>query len=51
MTILYIIGFFALGYYIGKRVGIARTMIAIESIIADLHRIESSFKQWNEDKL
>lgn len=51
MTLFYIIAAFALGYYIGKRVGIARTMLALEGIIADLHRIENSFKQWNEDKL
>lgn len=51
MTVLLTLGAFALGYYIGKRVGVARTMLALQDIIDDLHRIEKSFKQWNEDKL
>lgn len=51
MTIIFIIVSFALGYYIGKRVGIAITMLRMEGIIADLQRIQNSFKQWNEDHL
>ena len=51
MTIVFIIVSFGLGYYIGKRVGIAITMLRMEGIIADLQRIQNSFKQWNEDHL
>ena len=51
MTILYILGVFALGYYIGRRIGVAQTLLKLESIIYDLQKIENSFKQWNEDKL
>jgi hypothetical protein len=51
MTILFVIGSFALGYFIGKRIGVAQTMLKLESIIYDLQRIEHSFKQWNEDQL
>jgi hypothetical protein len=53
MTILSIIGAFALGYFVGKRIGIAQTMLRMESIIADLQKIELNWnrKQWNEDNL
>ncbi len=51
MMILYIICAFALGYFIGKRSGVAQTMLKLEAIIYDLQRIENSFKQWNEDEL
>ena len=53
MTLLAIIGAFALGYLVGKRMGIAQTMLRMESIIADLQRIELMWKreQWNEDNL
>lgn len=51
MTIFYIIGSFILGYYIGKRIGIALAMIRMEGIINDLQKIQTNFKQWNEDNL
>jgi hypothetical protein len=51
MMILYIICAFGLGYYIGKRIGVAQTMLKVQAIIYDLQQIENSFKQWNEDKL
>jgi hypothetical protein len=51
VTILYIISAFASGYYIGKRIGVAQTMLKVQAIIYDLQQIENSFKQWNEDKL
>jgi hypothetical protein len=49
------LGIFLIGYYIGKRVGIALAMMRMEAIIADLQRIQSFLtegkKQWNEDQL
>jgi hypothetical protein len=51
MMMLYIICAFALGYYIGKRIGVAQTMLKVQAIIYDLRQIENSFKQWNEDNL
>lgn len=51
MTILYIIGSFMVGYYIGKRMGITIAMMHMEGIINDLQKIQTTFKQWNEDNL
>jgi hypothetical protein len=47
--------FFLIGYYTGKKVGVALTFMRFEQIIADLQRIENTFtnirEQWNEDQL
>lgn len=55
MIFLYILGAFALGYYIGKKVGVAETMIKVQGLIRQLQEIENTwnntFKQWNEDNL
>jgi len=55
MTILMILAAFVIGYWVGRRVGVAQTMLRLERIIADLQQIEYTFKmrkqQWNEDNL
>jgi hypothetical protein len=51
MSVVFVVSSFVLGYYIGKRVGIAQTMLRMEGIIADLQNIEYMFKRWKEDKL
>lgn len=46
---------YAVGYWHGKRVGIAKTMIRLQRLIYELQQIEmfwkSKTKQWNEDNL
>lgn len=51
MTLLAFIGVFAIGYWLGKRVGVAQTMLRVQGILDDLRRIDNSFQQWNEDQL
>lgn len=44
-----------ISYHIGRKVGIAYTMMRMQGIIDDMQRIQSFFqenkKQWNEDNL
>lgn len=42
---------YVIGYWWGKRVGQAQTMIRMQAIMADLQKIQNLFKQWNEDQL
>lgn len=46
---------YAIGYWYGKRVGVAQTMIRAQRLIYELQQIESFWKsktkQWNEDNL
>lgn len=45
---------YSIGYWYGKRVGIARTAIRVQRMIYDLEQIQGYFKnnkQWNEDQL
>jgi hypothetical protein len=55
MTFLTGVIAFAIGYWIGKRMGVAQTMLRMEGIIADLQQIEMTWRraknQWNEDNL
>lgn len=48
---LLIVAAYFVGYWWGKRVGIALAMSRMQSIFLDLQRIQNSFKQWNEDQL
>jgi hypothetical protein len=53
----FIVGFitFFIGYWYGRRVGIAETMLKVQRLISELQQIEafwqSKTKQWNEDQL
>ena len=46
---------YAIGFWYGKRVGMANTMIRVQNLIHELQQIElfwkSKTKQWNEDEL
>ncbi|MFN5251450.1 MAG: hypothetical protein ACK5DE_10400 [Bacteroidota bacterium] len=46
---------YAIGYWYGKRVGVATTMIRVQHLIYELQQIENFWKtknkQWNEDNL
>ena len=46
---------YAIGFWYGKRVGMAQTMIRVQRLIYELQQIElfwkSKTKQWNEDEL
>ena len=52
-TFLLVLLAYFIGFWLGKRVGVAQTMLRMEGIIADLQRIEYVFKrktkEWNED--
>lgn len=46
---------YILGFWIGRKVGIAETMLKVQNLIVQLQNIEKEingmFKQWNEDDL
>ena len=46
---------YTIGYWQGKRTGVAQTMLRVQSLIYELQQIEafwkSKNKQWNEDEL
>lgn len=46
---------YAIGYWYGKRVGVANTMIRVQNILYELQQIQNFWKpknnQWNEDQL
>jgi hypothetical protein len=46
---------YCIGYWYGKRVGIAETMMKVQRLIYELQQIEAYWtgktKQWNEDQL
>ena len=46
---------YTVGYWLGKRAGVAQTMLRMQGIIYDLQQIEAMWKskrkQWNEDEL
>lgn len=53
----FLVGFitYAIGYWYGKRVGVAHTMIRLQHLIYELQQIQGFWKskseQWNEDNL
>lgn len=55
LTALSLIAMFTLGYYMGRKVGIAETMLKVQGLIRQLQEIEETwsktFKTWNEDDL
>jgi hypothetical protein len=55
LTALSLIAMFIGGYYLGRKVGIAETMLRVQGLIQQLQEIEktwnNTFKQWNEDNL
>ena len=46
---------YTIGFWYGKRVGVAQTMIRVQRLIYELQQIEAFWKtktkQWNEDQL
>ena len=45
------IAIFFIGFWVGRKLGIAQTMIRMQNIMMELEKVRKYVDQWNEDLL